>query len=718
MTTLEYMCSGRKYRNLYISFFIVVVVVVALLGCLQLAGLGVGGGADDARLSLLAAGSWEEVVVGSTGGGGIGVVSEGIPEPTATRDDCHYYNCFNVYRCGRSGNQHLSVYVYPLKRYVDEERVEIKPMSREFYEILDTILNSEYYTRDPQDACIFVPPIDTLNESNLRKDKIAQALATLPYWGQGENHLLFNLLPGTAPLFDTELGVARGKAVVAGGGYSTLTYRRGYDISLPVYNPAHQDQPIGRKPASSRQWLLVSSQVNLHRDHMEDLEAQLLDSTTQPSDFLLLGRCHQPHTNLTHRCSGTQVHHYPGVLWDAKFCLVMRGGRLGQTALYDAMRAGCIPVVAVDQYIMPFSEVIDWREASVRIYEEDLPTVLEILKRDVSPERLAAMQQQVLFLYEEYLSNMRQITLTTLRIIADRIFPAHARPLAHWNTPPLPAAPHNPLFLPLTAPASEGFTAVILTYDRLESLFQVIQTMVQVPSLAKVLVVWNNQKKAPPQASMWPKISVPLKVVQTRENKLSNRFYPYEEIETECILAIDDDINMMTADELEFGYQVWREFPDRIVGFPPRNVVWNNDTQSWKYDSEWTNEVSMVLTGVAFYHKYWSYVYTTQLPGDVKQWVDDNMNCEDIAMNFLVANLTGKAPIKVTPRKKFKCGECTSGDLSANEAHLVERSQCVGHFTRVFGTMPLKTVEFRADPVLFMDNFPDKLKLYDNMGSL
>lgn len=58
---------------------------------------------------------------------------------------------------------------------------------------------------------------------------------------------MFNLLPGTAPLFDTELGVARGKALVAGGGYSTLTYRRGYDVSLPVYNPAHQDQPIGRK---------------------------------------------------------------------------------------------------------------------------------------------------------------------------------------------------------------------------------------------------------------------------------------------------------------------------------------------------------------------------------------------------------------------------------------------------------------------------------------
>ena len=56
----------------------------------------------------------------------------------------------------------------------------------------------------------------------------------------------------------------------------------------------------------------------------------------------------------------------------------------------------------------------------------------------------------------------------------------------------------NPLFLPLRPPSSQGFTAVILTYDRLESLFQVINSVAKVPSLAKVVVVWNNQKKSPP----------------------------------------------------------------------------------------------------------------------------------------------------------------------------------------------------------------------------
>lgn len=45
----------------------------------------------------------------------------------------------------------------------------------------------------------------------------------------------------------------------------------------------------------------------------------------------------------------------------------------------------------------------------------------------------------------------------------------------------------------------------------------------------------------------------------------------------------------------------WREFPDRLVGYLGRLHLW--DHEMWKYESEGTNEVSMVLTGAAFYHK-------------------------------------------------------------------------------------------------------------------
>lgn len=63
-----------------------------------------------------------------------------------------------------------------------------------------------------------------------------------------------------------------------------------------------------------------------------------------------------------------------------------------------------------------------------------------------------------------------------------------------------------------------------------------------------------------------------------------------------------------------------------------------------------------------------------------------------------VSNITCAAPIKVTPRKKFKCPECSrpSPKLSADAmAHLAMRSRCIDYFAQVYGLMPLKAVEFR-----------------------
>lgn len=64
----------------------------------------------------------------------------------------------------------------------------------------------------------------------------------------------------------------------------------------------------------------------------------------------------------------------------------------------------------------------------------------------------------------------------------------------------------NPLFLPLIPPQSQGFTAIVLTYDRVESLFRVITEVSKVPSLSKLLVVWNNQNKNPPEGKKGGKV--------------------------------------------------------------------------------------------------------------------------------------------------------------------------------------------------------------------
>lgn len=49
--------------------------------------------------------------------------------------------------------------------------------------------------------------------------------------------------------------------------------------------------------------------------------------------------------------------------------------------------------------------------------------------------------------------------------------------------------------------------------------------------------------------------------------------------------------------------RVWREARDRIVGFPGRYHAWDVNHQSWLYNSNYSCELSMVLTGAAFFHK-------------------------------------------------------------------------------------------------------------------
>jgi glucuronyl/N-acetylglucosaminyl transferase EXT1 len=83
---------------------------------------------------------------------------------------------------------------------------------------------------------------------------------------------------------------------------------------------------------------------------------------------------------------------------------------------------------------------------------------------------------------------------------------------------------------------------------------------------------------------------------------ISQRFFPFEEISTDAVLSLDEDV-FLVADEVDFAFHVWQNFQDRVVGFPARNHYWDESTAHWAYSSKWSNEYSMVLTGAAFYHR-------------------------------------------------------------------------------------------------------------------
>lgn len=258
----------------------------------------------------------------------------------------------------------------------------------------------------------------------------------------------------------------------------------------------------------------------------------------------------------------------------------------------------------------------------------------------------------------------------------------------------------------------EQFTIVMLTYEREQVLMDSLGRLYGLPYLHKVVVVWNSPK--PPLEDLrWPDIGVTVSVVRAPRNSLNNRFIPFDVIETEAILSVDDDAHLR-HDEILFGFRVWREHRDRVVGFPGRFHAWdtNNDIAAWNYNSNYSCELSMVLTGAAFFHKYYTYLYTYTLPQAIRDKVDEYMNCEDIAMNFLVSHLTRKPPVKVTSRWTFRCPGCPVS-LSEDDTHFQERHKCINFFAQVFGYMPLLNTQYRADSILFKTRIPhDKQKCF------
>jgi glucuronyl/N-acetylglucosaminyl transferase EXT2 len=94
--------------------------------------------------------------------------------------DCTFHTCFDIYHCGYNDDNQITIYIYPLSRYEDENGVSVTlSLSKEFYEILETIADSGYHTNDPDQACLFIPSVDLLNQNNLRKEEIGQVLASL-----------------------------------------------------------------------------------------------------------------------------------------------------------------------------------------------------------------------------------------------------------------------------------------------------------------------------------------------------------------------------------------------------------------------------------------------------------------------------------------------------------------------------------------------------------
>ncbi|XP_029929635.1 exostosin-like 2 [Myripristis murdjan] len=263
--------------------------------------------------------------------------------------------------------------------------------------------------------------------------------------------------------------------------------------------------------------------------------------------------------------------------------------------------------------------------------------------------------------------------------------------------------------------SEEGFTIIIQTYNRTDILLKLLNHYQAVPHLQQIIIVWNNVGEQTPQ-KLWSSLEphpVPVVFKEQNTNRMRNRLQPFPEIGTDAVLMLDDD-TLVSVPDISFAFSVWKQFPDQIVGFVPRKHVTAGGVYSYgSFELQdpqlgGGDRYSMVLIGAAFFHHRYLQLFQEQPPA-VHVLVDETQNCDDIAMNFVVALYLGKQSRPSSSSKSNSNTGKPSGvfvkpvdirnlekDASSGYVgmwhrpeHLLQRSYCLNRLAQIYGTMPL-----------------------------
>jgi len=145
--------------------------------------------------------------------------------------------------------------------------------------------------------------------------------------------------------------------------------------------------------------------------------------------------------------------------------------------------------------------------------------------------------------------------------------------------------------------------------------------------------------------------------------------------------------------ELELAFEVWQSSPRTLVGFMPRTHIRRNDALEYRcwWRVWWDGAYSIILTKAAILHHDYFRAYFEVLPKEIFTLVDTRRNCEDIAMQFLIANISNIAPIYIKGHLRdlgvFGGISTSANVVTAN--HMRERDSCLNDLVKIFDRNPL-----------------------------
>ncbi|WJZ85013.1 hypothetical protein VitviT2T_004583 [Vitis vinifera] len=258
---------------------------------------------------------------------------------------------------------------------------------------------------------------------------------------------------------------------------------------------------------------------------------------------------------------------------------------------------------------------------------------------------------------------------------------------------------------------SDQITVLMNGYSesRIPLLRSIAATYAASPPVAAVVILWGNPSTPTRTlAELSHNFTIaytgaaPISLVRQASDSLNARFLPRPFITTRGVIICDDDVEV-DPKSIEFAFRVWAANPHRLIGLFARAHDLDLSRREWIYTVH-PDKYSIVLTKFMVLKTEYLYKYSCEGGArmmEARKAVDMAQNCEDILMNFVVAEEGNAGPMLVGAEKVRDWGDGRNdeglglkerevGLSSRRGEHRKRRGGCIGDFHRILRRMPLR----------------------------